>query len=346
MSRLGVVVIGRNEGERLKRCLTALRDSSARVAYVDSDSSDGSREAAAALGAKVVHLTSRPFTPSRGRQVGFEELDRDPEGGVEYVQFIDGDCVLHPDWLTTATRYLDEHQEVGAVFGRRREERVKESLFSRLMDIDWDHPPGDVINFGGDSLTRASAVRAAGGWSATTINAEDIDLSFRVRKLGWRITRLADDMTSHDARMSRFGEYWRRAVRAGYGYIEVGLRYREGDGRVLLKRAISSLLYGVAMPLIAVASAIGALFTGSFILWGILGLVLLAYTRVVVVTSLWSRKKGVTWGTALSYAVLNLICKAGASRGILRFLFDRVARKGKTSDHLIVYRDSRGAKAT
>jgi hypothetical protein len=62
---------------------------------------------------------------------------------------------------------------VYAVFGRRREEKCTKSFSSRLMHIDWDHPTGEVANFGGDGLIRSEAVRQAGGWSAETINAED-----------------------------------------------------------------------------------------------------------------------------------------------------------------------------
>ena len=41
-SEIGVVVIGRNEGERLHRCLASLSEFSGPVVYVDSGSTDGS----------------------------------------------------------------------------------------------------------------------------------------------------------------------------------------------------------------------------------------------------------------------------------------------------------------
>jgi GT2 family glycosyltransferase len=40
----GVAVIGRNEGERLVRCLQSLSQSRAPLVYVDSSSTDGSCE--------------------------------------------------------------------------------------------------------------------------------------------------------------------------------------------------------------------------------------------------------------------------------------------------------------
>jgi cellulose synthase/poly-beta-1,6-N-acetylglucosamine synthase-like glycosyltransferase len=244
--RIGGVVIGRNEGARLGRALEAAVQAFDVTVYVDSNSSDDSRALAAEKGALVVHLSSGPFTPSRGRQTGLEKLARDyPD--LDYVHFIDGDCILRPDWIGAAVSFLESHPAVGAVFGRRREEDLTK-FYNRLMDVDWNHPAGEVTNFGGDCLVRFQAILDAGGWSSNTINAEDIDVSLRMREKRWLIQRLGVEMALHDARMTHFGEYWRRSVRAGYGYLEVGLRFRHGPGRFLLRRAASSAFYGgVAM---------------------------------------------------------------------------------------------------
>ena len=61
----GAVVIGRNEGGRLKECLASL-DPATTAIYVDSGLSDGSVDWARRHGADVVELdTSRPFTAAR-----------------------------------------------------------------------------------------------------------------------------------------------------------------------------------------------------------------------------------------------------------------------------------------
>ena len=63
MNHLGVVAIGRNEGERLRRCLNSVVGRGHTVVYVDSGSTDGSTELARELGADVVELDlSLPFT--------------------------------------------------------------------------------------------------------------------------------------------------------------------------------------------------------------------------------------------------------------------------------------------
>ena len=80
---VGVVVIGRNEGERLRRCLVSVRSQADRVVYVDSGSSDGSPHVAAALGVEVVQLDPTIPLIHFGTDTGsLLELQRDCGGSV------------------------------------------------------------------------------------------------------------------------------------------------------------------------------------------------------------------------------------------------------------------------
>jgi glycosyltransferase involved in cell wall biosynthesis len=91
---LGIVVIGRNEGQRLIRCLTSLMGREHVVVYVDSGSADSSVSEAEHLGASVVKLDlTQPFTAARARNEGFKALMA-AKPDVRFVQFIDGDCEL------------------------------------------------------------------------------------------------------------------------------------------------------------------------------------------------------------------------------------------------------------
>ena len=185
-------------------------------------------------------------------------------------------------------------------------------------------------NFGGDSMVRISAVSHAGGWSADTINAEDIDLSFRVRALGWKIVRLEVPMTLHDVGMVRFAEYWRRSVRAGYGYAEVGLRYWPGEGAPLVRRMLSAYLYAVALPVLAVV--------GVWTAWPLATLVAVLYVRVLWAGFRWSRRPGVPERTRWAYTVLNVVCKFASSLGATQYFLDRALGRKTPREGLIVYR--------
>src|SRR5260370_6633566 len=96
---IGVIVIGRNEGERLVRCLQSVIANSSKVVYVDSGSTDDSIFVARELNVPVVNLDlAQPFTAARARNEGFAALKSlHPE--IEFVQFVDGDCELAPNWI-------------------------------------------------------------------------------------------------------------------------------------------------------------------------------------------------------------------------------------------------------
>ena len=84
------MLIGRNEGERLVRCLSSVAGQVGRFVYVDSGSTDGSVAAARAAGAEIVSLDpQQPFTAARARNAGLEALLASEP--LDYVQFIDGD---------------------------------------------------------------------------------------------------------------------------------------------------------------------------------------------------------------------------------------------------------------
>jgi hypothetical protein len=198
------------------------------------------------------------------------------------------------------------------------------------MDVDWNHPAGVVTNFGGESLVRTRAVTEAGGWSGGTINAEDIDLSLRIREKGWTIVRLGQEMGLHDARMTRFAEYWRRSVRAGYGYVEVGLRYRKGPGKFLLRRALSSGIYALVLPGVAGAGAVA--------FWPLVLVPTALYARLFAGLTRFALERDASMSTALGYASLNMVCKAANLSGAIQAAADHVLRRTAPRDDLIVYR--------
>src|SRR3954469_18582295 len=99
MSDVGVIAIGRNEGERLRLCLQSVVGRGMPVVYVDSGSTDGSLELARTLGAEVAELDlSTPFSAARARNAGFERLSAYALN-VKYVQFVDGDCEVVAGWI-------------------------------------------------------------------------------------------------------------------------------------------------------------------------------------------------------------------------------------------------------
>ena len=63
LDEVGVVAIGRNEGNRLISCLASVTASVRAVVYADSGSTDGNMATAAQFGALVVRMdVTQPFT--------------------------------------------------------------------------------------------------------------------------------------------------------------------------------------------------------------------------------------------------------------------------------------------
>jgi len=224
MTSVAFVAIARNEGERLKKCLQSLLKVSADIIYVDSGSTDGSQEFARSLGIEVLSLnTSQGFTMARARNAGWRKvMESYTETG--FVHFIDGDCELAERWLPTALEFLNSHPDVAIVCGRRRERFAEESLYNRLIDIEWNTPVGETKSSGGDALMRLSVLEEVGGFNDALIAGEEPELCKRMRDKGWKIWRIENDMTWHDANMHTFFQWWKRLVRGGYGAADVALR--------------------------------------------------------------------------------------------------------------------------
>jgi GT2 family glycosyltransferase len=255
MARIGVVAIGRNEGERLRNCLLALDPHAVPVVYVDSGSSDGSPETARSLGATVVELDlATPFTAARARNAGFDRLTEiNPE--LDFVQFVDGDCEGAAGWLETAARFLTQTPKAAVACGRRRERYPNQSIYNRLCDIEWDTPIGETTACGGDAMMRVTALREVGGFDPSLIAGEEPELCVRLRQAGWKIHRLDAEMTLHDAAMTRFGQWWKRAVRCGFAYsLGAHLHGRPPEHHYVRERR-RLLFWGFLFPLALVAAA-------------------------------------------------------------------------------------------
>ena len=252
---LGVVVIGRNEGERLIACLHSLAPLSLPVVYVDSASTDGSREAARAAGATVVALDLvRPFTAARARNEGAEALvERWPD--LRYVQFVDGDCTVAPAWIETARAFLEAEPSYAVACGRRRERHPEASPYNRLADIEWATPVGDAAACGGDALMRLDAFGAVGGFDAALIAGEEPELCSRLAAAGWRVRRLDAEMTVHDAAMTRLGQWWNRAVRSGFGYAQAWRATRRAARPLYARELARAAAWSAGPILLALVAA-------------------------------------------------------------------------------------------
>jgi len=253
--KFGVVAIGRNEGQRLRRCLKSL-PRAATVVYVDSNSTDGSAQRAREHGADVIELdTSAPFTAARARNAGFRRL-RNLVPNIPYVQFLDGDCELIKDWPEHALSFLESQEDVCITIGRLRERCPQRSVYNWLCDREWEGSMGEITLCGGIAMVRASALEAQGGYREDLIAGEEPELCARFRAAGWRIWRLETDMALHDAGMTSFGQWWRRTVRNGYAFALGAHLHGSAPERYWVWESRRAWLWGIWLPIACVMAGL------------------------------------------------------------------------------------------
>ncbi len=251
----GVVVIGRNEGERLRICLESVRANADQMVYVDSGSTDDSVSMARAMGAELVNLDmSRPFTAARARNAGFERLlELTPT--MPFVQFIDGDCEVVAGWLERAVEFLQRNTNVAAVCGWRRERYPGRSIYNTLCDAEWNRPAGQTRACGGDVMMRVSALKDVGGYDPDLIAGEEPELCVRLRQNGWHIWRLGAVMTLHDAAITRYRQWWKRTVRGGYAFAQGAQMHGTPPEYHCVRPMLSVLFWGALLPLLIILAA-------------------------------------------------------------------------------------------
>ena len=325
---IGIVAIGRNEGERFCECLASLPLGLAAV-YVDSGSTDNSVANADAAGVHVVHLSSKVgFTAARARNLGWHTLlVRHP--GLQFVQFIDGDCSLDPHWLEQAIAAIEGNDGLAVVFGRRRERFPEKSYYNAQCDREWDVPVGEVRACGGDAFMRVEAIMQVQGYNDQLIAGEEPDLCLRMRLRGWKIRRISPEMTMHDAAILTFSAWWKRAKRAGHAYAEHVFIHKSMADPDWIRALASTTVWGLILP----GSAIFGIFLGLFanLTW-----LLLPFAVVLIFLAqfsrLWARSRTQDQSnkSARNEALLLLIAKFAHCAGAAAFVTNIVRGRRST----------------
>lgn len=310
---VGIVVIGKNEGERLRACLESLKVYREPIVYVDSGSTDDSVALADSYGAEVVELDmSIPFTAARARNAGYQQLLKS-HPNIQFFQFIDGDCTLDPDWLPAAVDSFNQDDKLAAVVGHLHEKNPDLTPYNKLCELEWRTPVGEVANgeFGGIVMLRASVLQEVGGYNPDLVAEEEPELGARMYHAGYRTKKIDQNMATHDANMTHFAQWWKRAVRFGHAQ---GLRSHisTAPNTEDNKRAIkSSWLWGLLLPLLIIILAIPSEGFSLFLLGGylVLGYRIFSYRR----------NTGDTAAESLFYARYTVLEKFANALGLLKF---------------------------
>lgn len=333
---LSVVVIGRNEGARLTRCLESVQrmgppepahdePGGVEILYVDSRSEDDSCSRAAALGVQALTITAQP-TAAHARNTGWRA------SGGKYILFLDGDTILAPDFVNTSLDEMRREDTIAVVWGHRREIATADSIYNRVLDLDWIYRPGLSAFCGGDALMRRSALEAAGGYDDALPAGEEPDLCRRMRALGWKVLHIDGPMTGHDMNMRRFSQYWRRAVRTGYAFAQLADRYRNTEDPLWADEQKRNVVAGIFWPLSLVAAFLIGLalwWRGSFWFWLPMTAWILFTIAVCYRTARRLRWKNAPPDTLMLAAIHSHLQQVPILLGQVEFARDKAARRGR-----------------
>jgi GT2 family glycosyltransferase len=210
-----VVVVGYNDRESLPTCVAALAADPAatRIVVVDNASSDGT----ASILSDLEATDSRVGTEHNTSNLGYAGAVDDVLGSIEtsYVAVINADCVPSPGWLAPQIAYLDANPDYAAtcptltmagsdmVNAAGQEIHITGLGFNRMLHhrvAEVASNPQEVSGIQGTAfVVRRQVLVTMGGWYAGGfLYHEDVELSWTLRLMGYRIAYIPTPPVEHN----------------------------------------------------------------------------------------------------------------------------------------------------
>jgi GT2 family glycosyltransferase len=314
MENCGIVVIGRNEAQRLHDCFQAIMPSGCKIVFADSASTDDSVQIAKQYQINIVELdASLPLSAARGRNAGAKKLlEIDPF--ITLIQFVDGDTILDTHWLEKADKIMRERPDVAVLDGILKEKNSSISLFKHLSALEWECPPGHISFTGGNCMMRVKVFLECQGFNEKIQAAEDTELCCRIRQKGGIILHSHELMGIHDSRIFNFKQFCNRCAIKGYSCQQISSMYVNQPEKLLLRENLSNWFYGGIIP---ISSLVLSPLTSGLSL-----LLFLIYPVLFVRIYVGARKNWKPW-SSFAYASSCIIGKFPSFFGACKYLFSK-----------------------
>jgi biofilm PGA synthesis N-glycosyltransferase PgaC len=260
-----VIVPAYNEVASIGDTIRSLREQTlpvAEIIVIDDFSTDGTGEAARALGVTVI----RP-PRNTGSKAGAQMFALDRVRTALTIA-IDADTALAPDAIEQLARAFSDPR-VAAACGTVLPRNVR-TLWERGRYVEYlfaftfykrvqDHYEAPLISSGCFSMYRTDLLRAAGGWSTRTL-AEDMDLTWTLYQHGHAV-RFVGEAICYPIEPHNFLFMSRQLRRWSHGFVQnVRLHWRSLLNVPFLRFAVAvscwdavvaSLVYLLVLPLAA-----------------------------------------------------------------------------------------------
>lgn len=222
MKDLSIVIVSYNTKELLMDCINSVKKNAKGINYemlvVDNASKDGSSDVAARLGAKVIRNKE-----NKGFAAGNNQGARASKG--RYILFLNSDTIVKSPIFAPLISWMDDNEDVGAASCALKNEdgslqatggyfptllRVfswmtiqdlpfvdsiikpfhplhSKSFFSKGEDFYKKRRELDWVT-GAFVLVRSKALKKVGGWDEKYfMYVEEVDLCFKIKKLGYKV---------------------------------------------------------------------------------------------------------------------------------------------------------------
>ena len=244
---IGFIIIGKNEGQKLVRCINSIVKTVEEnnigdydIIYVDSKSTDNSIELVKGLNEKVkIFRVTGKASPAIGRNIGASESDAD------IYCFIDGDMEIVPEFFP---RVLDDAGKLKYPFVSGQFENIYYDQNNRKTGSELyvkSVLTGDKyqITTGGLFLIEKDLWDLVGGMDVKFRTGEDLDLGLRCARKGHLLLRKKELFAIHHTQPYKSKSRMWQDLIAGKTLYARGVLYRKHIlllNRHVFKRMIKS----------------------------------------------------------------------------------------------------------
>ncbi len=221
-NKVAVILVNWNSFDVTNDCINSLKKityPSFATIVVDNGSADGSADKLEQLHPGIILIrsaTNLGFTG--GNNLGFRYAI---EHGFVYSLMLNNDTFVEPDFLSQLTGYMEQHPEAGVIQPRILYQHNRNliwnggSYFNRFIGLTYTKGEGKPLSVNYDSIkqvdwvtgcafmTRNSILQQTGLLAENMfLYSEDVDLSFRIRQLGYQLIYFPAAVVYHIAGMS------------------------------------------------------------------------------------------------------------------------------------------------
>lgn len=241
MVSVSFVILTKNSGRTIERCLESVirvSEPIGEIVVVDGGSTDGTLEVVNRFGERLpIKVLS-----DDGKGLGYARDKGWRATTSPYIVMLDSDVVLDPNFVTEALRIMESDQGLGAVSAKLRPVIEDQGWFAvfqaknlaiHLHLSEPCYPRSATALHTACTMFRRDALEKVGGFDHFfRLAKEDSDISFRLRKAGYRLSYIPVEVTHLER-----ARFWKINFRYGRSYVHISEKHPDMSPLLTFKNA-------------------------------------------------------------------------------------------------------------